>query len=253
MAAAPSQYVPSPHPRPETQLRGSSDDGGSHDSTGAPAEKHLSPRVAGASPPVTEWNDTLGFDPAPAPIPGAHTVFDPAAEPPYPDVHRPDEEPAPHALLSPVIGLLGTWRGRGRGGYPTLAEDFEYAQEVTFSHDGRPFLRYEARAWLLGADDAPLRPAARESGWWRLQPDGRVEALITQPTGIAEIAVGRATDNTVDLSTHDVALTPTAKEVDATRRRYALADDATLTFVHDLAAVGQPLQHHLSARLRRRD
>ncbi|MGW3689493.1 FABP family protein [Streptomyces sp. NPDC005146] len=178
-------------------------------------------------------------------------MFDPAAEPPYPDGHRPDEEPAPHALLSPVIGFLGTWRGRGRGGYPTLAGDFEYAQEVTFSHDGRPFLRYEARAWLLDADDAPLRPAARESGWWRLQPDGRVEALMTQPTGIAEIAVGRATDNTVDLSTHEVALTPTAKEVTATRRRYALADDATLTFVHDLAAVGQPLQHHLSAQLRR--
>jgi hypothetical protein len=148
-----------------------------------------------------------------------------------------------------VVGLLGTWYGEGQGGYPTIAEDFRYAQEVTFSHDGRPFLRYEARAWLLDADGAPLRPSARESGWWRLQPDGRVEALITQPTGIAEIAVGRATDSTVDLATHQVALTPTAKEVNATRRRYALTDDDTLTFVHDLAAVGEPLQHHLSARL----
>jgi len=56
---------------------------------------------------------------------------------------------------------------------------------------------------------------------------------------------------TVDLSTHDVALTPTAKEVTATRRRYTLADDDTLTFAFDLAAVGRPLQHHLSASLRR--
>ncbi|MFF7881235.1 FABP family protein [Streptomyces sp. NPDC007896] len=179
-------------------------------------------------------------------------MFDPAPEYPYPDVHRPDEAPTPHALLAPVIGLLGTWHGRGHGGYPTLAGDFAYAQEVTFSHDGRPFLRYEARAWLLDADDTPLRPSARESGWWRLQPDGRVEALITQPTGIAEIAVGRAADNTVDLSTHEVALTPTAKEVNATRRTYDLIDDDTLTFVHDLAAMGQPLQHHLSATLRRK-
>jgi hypothetical protein len=151
-----------------------------------------------------------------------------------------------------VLGLLGTWRGRGSGEYPTLDEDFTYAQEVTFSHDGRPFLRYEARAWLIDADGAPLRPSARESGWWRLQPDGRVEALITQPTGIAEIAVGHATGETVDLATHEVALAPTAKQVDATRRRYTLADDGTLDFVHDLAAVGQPLQHHLSARLHRR-
>jgi hypothetical protein len=170
---------------------------------------------------------------------------------PYPDGRSPDEAPVPHALLAPVLGFLGTWHGRGEGGYPTLDGDFRYAQEVTFSHDGRPFLRYEARAWLLDGDGAPLRPAARESGWWRLQPDGRVEALITQPTGIAEIAVGQAADGAVDLSTHDVALTPTAKDVTATRRRYTLTDD-TLTFVHDLAAVGQPLQHHLSATLHRK-
>ncbi len=171
---------------------------------------------------------------------------------PYPDGRSPDEAPVAHALLAPVLGFLGTWHGRGQGGYPTLAEDFTYAQEVSFSHDGRPFLRYEARAWLLDGDGAPLRPAARESGWWRLQPDGRVEALITQPTGIAEIAVGQAADGAVDLSTHEVALTPTAKDVTATRRRYTLTDGDTLTFVHDLAAVGQPLQHHLSASLRRK-
>ncbi|QEU95596.1 FABP family protein [Streptomyces kanamyceticus] len=178
-------------------------------------------------------------------------MFDPASGHPFPDGHRPDEAPAPHPLLAPVLGLLGTWHGRGRGEYPTLEADFSYAQEVTFSHDGRPFLHYEARAWLLDADGAPLRPSARESGWWRLQEDGRVEALITQPTGIAEIAVGRAADGTVEIATHEVARTPTAKEVDATRRRYTLTDADALDFAHDLAAVGQPLQHHLSAQLRR--
>ncbi|MCT2591570.1 FABP family protein [Streptomyces sp. N2-109] len=178
-------------------------------------------------------------------------MFDPAQKHPYPDAFRPDEAPAPHVLLAPLIGFLGTWAGRGKGGYPTLAEDFAYAQEVTFSHDGRPFLHYEARAWLLGADDTPLRPSARESGWWRLQPEGRVEALITQPTGVAEIMVGHAVEGTLDLTTQQVALTPTAKEVNATRRRYTLTGEDTLDFVHDLAAVGRPLQHHLSAHLRR--
>ncbi|MCX4830926.1 FABP family protein [Streptomyces sp. NBC_00006] len=175
-------------------------------------------------------------------------MFDPAPAPSYPY----EEIPEPHPLLAPVLGLLGSWHGRGRGEYPTLDGDFTYAQEVTFSHDGRPFLRYEARAWLIDADDAPVRPAARESGWWRIQPEGRVEALITQPTGIAEIMVGAAADGTVELATHTVGLTPTAKHVDATGRRYALTDDDTLTFTHDLAAVGQPLQHHLSAQLRRK-
>ncbi|MER7568448.1 FABP family protein [Streptomyces sp. NPDC048523] len=175
------------------------------------------------------------------------------AEPPFSDALGADQAPAPHPLLEPVLGFLGVWRGRGRGGYPTLDGDFVYAQEVRFSHDGRPFLRYEARAWLLDGDGAPLRPAARESGWWRVQPEGRVEALVTQPTGITEILVGQVGGGAVDLSTHTVALTPTAKEVTATRRRYTLADAGTLDFVHDLAAVGQPLQHHLSATLHRAD
>ncbi|MFJ8927925.1 FABP family protein [Streptomyces sp. NPDC102364] len=176
-------------------------------------------------------------------------MFDPTPAPSYPY----EETPEPHPLLAPVLGLLGSWHGRGRGEYPTLDGDFTYAQEVTFSHDGRPFLRYEARAWLIATDDAPIRPAARESGWWRIQPEGRVEALITQPTGIAEVMVGAAADGTVELATHTVGLTPTAKHVDATGRRYALTDDdTTLTFTHDLAAVGQPLQHHLSAQLRRK-
>lgn len=178
-------------------------------------------------------------------------MFDPARKPPYPDAFRPDEAPAPHPLLEPLTGYLGTWAGRGRGGYPTLDEDFAYAQEVTFSHDGRPFLHYEARAWLLDAEGLPLRPAARESGWWRMQPDGRVEALITQPTGIAEILTGHADAGAIDLTTHQVALTPTAKDVEASRRRYTLADDDTLDFVHDLAAVGHRLRHHLTAQLRR--
>ncbi|MDJ0462493.1 FABP family protein [Streptomyces sp. H27-C3] len=178
-------------------------------------------------------------------------MFDPVQKHPYPDALRADEAPVPHALLAPVTGFLGTWVGRGRGKYPTLTEEFTYAQEVTFSHDGRPFLHYEARAWLLDADGSPLRPSARESGWWRVQPDGHVEALITQPTGIAEISIGRAGDGEVDLTTRQVALTPTAKEVNATRRRYTLTDEDTINFVHDLAAVGQPLQHHLSAQLRR--
>ncbi|MEV0964414.1 MULTISPECIES: FABP family protein [unclassified Streptomyces] len=180
-------------------------------------------------------------------------AFEPARQPPYPDALRPDAAPAPHPLLAPLTGFLGTWAGQGRGGYPTLDGEFTYRQEAVFSHDGRPFLRYEARAWLIDEQGEPLRPAARESGWWRMQSGGRVEALISQPTGIAEILAGRADDGAVDLTTCQVALTPTAREVAATRRRWTLTDAATMDFVHDLAAAGLPLQHHLSARLRRTD
>lgn len=84
---------------------------------------------------------------------------------PFPDALSTEASPAPHPLLAPVTGFLGTWRGTGSGGYPTLEADFTYAQEVTFSHDGRPFLAYEARAWLLDADGNPFgRPPGRPAG-----------------------------------------------------------------------------------------
>ncbi|MGW0366799.1 FABP family protein [Streptomyces sp. NPDC002990] len=170
---------------------------------------------------------------------------------PYPDSHILGEGPEPHPLLRPVLPLLGRWHGRGRGQYPTLTRDFQYEQEITFSHDGRPFLRYEARAWLIDGSGAPVRPAGREAGWWRVTPDAGLEVVLAHPTGIVETYVGRVSDAEIEIETKDVALTPLAKEVTGTRRRYIL-DAGEMTVVHDMAAVGQPMQHHLTTHLRLR-
>ncbi|MEU8779146.1 FABP family protein [Streptomyces sp. NPDC048606] len=178
-------------------------------------------------------------------------MFDSVQENPYPDSHVLGEGAPPHPQLTPVLALLGRWHGRGEGHYPTLEQDFRYEQEVTFSHDGRPFLRYEARAWLVDGDGAPVRPAGREAGWWRVTPDAGLEVVLAHPTGIVETYVGAVSGTEIEIETKDVALTPLAKEVTATRRHYALDGDL-LTVVHDMAAVGQPLQHHLTTRLRRR-
>ncbi|WP_231329075.1 FABP family protein [Actinomadura graeca] len=156
---------------------------------------------------------------------------------------------APHPWIRPVLPYLGRWRGRGEGGYPTLDRGFAYEQEIDISHDGRPFVRYEARAWLLDDDGEVLRPSGREVGWWRVTPDGYMEALLAHPTGIIETYLGRASGAEVDMTTKDVLRTPMAKQVDAARRRYAVEGDE-LGYVHDLAAVGTELTRHLSARLR---
>ncbi|MFG2616779.1 FABP family protein [Streptomyces sp. NPDC048507] len=178
-------------------------------------------------------------------------MFDPVQDNPYPDTHALGEGPEPHPQLGPVLGLIGRWHGRGRGEYPTLEQDFRYEQEVTFSHDGRPFLRYEARAWLIDGSGTPVRPAGREAGWWRVAPDASLEVVLAHPTGIVETYTGRAAGVEFEIGTDRVALTPKAKEVTGTRRHYTLDGDR-LTVVHDMAAVGQPLQHHLTAHLVRR-
>ncbi|MFD3329765.1 FABP family protein [Streptomyces sp. NPDC058701] len=179
-------------------------------------------------------------------------MFEPVRENPYPDSHVPGEGPDPHPLLGPVLPLLGRWHGRGRGQYPTLPQDFRYEQEITFSHDGRPFLRYEARAWLVDAAGDPVRPAGRESGWWRVTPDAGLEVVLAHPTGIVETYVGRVSGTAFEIETGTVGLTPLAKEVTGTRRRYTLDDAGELTVVHDMAAVGEPLTHHLTTHLRKR-
>ena len=45
-----------------------------------------------------------------------------------------------HPALKPVSGLIGTWRGAGRGEYPTI-DSFEYTEEVTFAEAGKPLDR----------------------------------------------------------------------------------------------------------------
>jgi hypothetical protein len=176
--------------------------------------------------------------------------------PPYPyrDGHDPAADPPTHPAVAALRPFLGWWRGRGRGGYPTI-EDFDYAQEIRISHDGRPFLSYESRAWLLDDRSQPVRPAGRESGWWRPvladgQPTGELEVLLTTPTGIMELHLGRVDGHRVELATDAVMRTATAKEVTAGRRLYGIVA-GELLYAQELAAVGHPLTPHLSARLTR--
>jgi hypothetical protein len=173
---------------------------------------------------------------------------------PYPDTHAPGGEPDPHPALLALLPFVGLWRGRGRGGYPTI-DDFDYAQEVRISHDGRPFLAYEARAWLLDERSRPAQPSARESGWWRPvirdgAATGEVEVLLSTPTGIMELYYGRVDGLKLEVATDAVMRTATAQEVTAAHRLYGIVD-GELWYAHEMAAVGQRLSPHLSARLTR--
>ncbi|MFD0741589.1 FABP family protein [Phytohabitans flavus] len=171
---------------------------------------------------------------------------------PFEDTHDLRTGPDLHPALLALLPYVGQWRGRGRGGFPTI-EDFDYAQELRISHDGRPFLHYESRAWILDEQSQPVRPAMREVGWLRpVMEDGRatdeVEALLTNPTGIMELYLGRVKGTQLEMATDAVLRTATAKEVTAGHRLYGIVEGALL-YAQDMAAVGQGLSPHLSARL----
>jgi hypothetical protein len=157
-----------------------------------------------------------------------------------------------HERLEPLAFLVGTWRGLGVVGYPTIEEQ-RYEQEVVFAHDGRPFLEYSSRTWILDENGERAKQSAREAGWWRPGKEPRdVEVLLAHPTGIVEVYVGEVVFSKVELQTEVVARTETAKAVNALHRLYGLVE-GDLAYAIDMAAVEQGLQPHLSARLSRID
>jgi THAP4-like, heme-binding beta-barrel domain len=161
----------------------------------------------------------------------------------------PGHDIEPHPDLAPLLFLLGRWVGEGLGGYPTI-ESFPFAQEITFSQIGKPYLIYNSRSWLLDPEGVRGRPLAMESGFWRPQPEGKIEVVLAHPTGLTEVYLGELAGTKIELTTDVVARTTSAKEVRGGHRLYGLVGE-DLAYAYDMAAVGQPLQPHLSAQLKR--
>ena len=179
----------------------------------------------------------------------------PVGEYPYEDTFDLRSGPDLHPALLGLLPFVGSWRGRGQGGYPGLP-DFNFAQEVVVSHDGRPFLAYESRAWILDEDSKPAGPANRESGWWRPVTDAQgratddMEAILTNPTGVMELYIGKVSGTRLEMATDAVVRSVTGNQVTAGHRLFGIVDGALL-YAHELAAEGTGLQPHMSARLLR--
>jgi len=158
-----------------------------------------------------------------------------------------DVVPALHPALEPYSFLLGTWRGVGVGGYPTI-ESFRFGQEIVFGHAGKPVMSYVSRSWVLDDEGNVLRPGGGESGFWRVDAAGELEVVLAHAAGIVEVWIGTLAFGRIELTTDVVARTASAKVVTAGRRLYGMVD-GDLLYAYDMAAVGQPLGPHLSARL----
>jgi THAP4-like, heme-binding beta-barrel domain len=153
--------------------------------------------------------------------------------------------PALHSDVEALAFLLGTWQGEGRGTYPTI-DDFEYGEEVSFGHLGKPFVSYAQRTWTLPDG----LPSHTEVGYLRPQPGGRVELVVAQPGGRVEVDEGVVSGRHVELTSTLVHGTPSAKEVTEVRRVVDVDGDLMRCQL-EMAAVGLPRQFHLEAELHR--
>ena len=153
-----------------------------------------------------------------------------------------------HPDLATLAPLLGAWTGRGNGEYPTI-EPFGYLEEVSFTHNGKPFLIYTQRT--RSESGTPLHA---EAGYLRMPASGRVELVLAHPSGITEIDEGTVAQTgdglVIDVRSTSIGLTSSAKDVVALTRSICVTG-AELTYSVAMAAVGQPLQHHLAATLHR--
>ncbi len=155
--------------------------------------------------------------------------------------------------LQPLAPLLNVWKGLGAGEYPTI-DSFEYSEELTFTDIGKPFLLYVQRTWSPQGS-----PMHTETGYVRMPALGVVEMTLAQPTGQTELLEGtweQTSDGFTVRLEGRIQNSASAKVVDATKREYVFSaaapegDGASLTTRFAMAAVGEPMTHHLASRLR---
>jgi len=183
--------------------------------------------------------------------------------------------------LTPFTFLLGSWRGSGVVNYPTDESKgettffqtmsfiphangkLEFLSDVTDERGG--LLAQERGFWSLsraaGASDAgpgflpsdgqQILSVREDLELFRNKNGGfDIEALIVSPNGVSELYFGQIKGARVDIATDAVMRSPNAKEYNSATRIFGLVEGALL-WAWDMAALGQSLKSHASARLER--
>ncbi|CAL5335357.1 unnamed protein product [Camellia sinensis] len=151
-----------------------------------------------------------------------------------------------HPGVVPLSYLLGTWRGQGEGGFPTIST-FQYGEELHFSHPGnKPVIAYSQKTWKLNSGE----PMHAEAGYWRPKPDGTLEVVISQIKALVFLnfrGTYNAQDKVVKLHSELVANASKVREIS---RVFKLVN-GELSYVVEMATSLTSLQPHLKASLKK--
>jgi hypothetical protein len=173
----------------------------------------------------------------------------------------------PSGLHKDVVSLaflLGTWEGAGvhaalPGHGDPDAENCNFGQELVFRHDGRPFIEFRSRTWVLDSEGAKVRPLENESGFWRVtgNPHGttgvrEIECSLVRDDGTVEIWYGELADGKpqIDLVTDAVARVADSAPYSGGKRLYGLVN-GELMWVGEKSAPEVPLRPYMSGQLRK--
>ena len=151
--------------------------------------------------------------------------------------------------LYPLAWMIGTWTGTGRGEYPGL-EPFDFAQEVTFNHDGQNFLNYYSRTWIIDANKDIVRPHEYETGFWKVRDGKILEVVTSHSQGITNGWVGLVDGPKIQLALDKGYAAPSAVIVDEGQRLYGLVE-GELFYAYDMAAQGHEIQAYMWSSLQR--
>lgn len=95
--------------------------------------------------------------------------------------------------VEPFLWLLGRWKGRGVGVFPSIPS-FSFADQMTFkvlseSFTLEPLIHFEEIAWTIEADGKKFKHW--ETGFFRPLGESMVELQVTHNTGRIEVLRGK--------------------------------------------------------------
>ena len=151
--------------------------------------------------------------------------------------------PVPDGLEA-LAFLLGTWRGRGDGHFPTM-DPTTFEEEIRFWHVGAPLLFYVQWAW----EEADGEPLHMETGIWRPVGEGRLAVSVALPR-VAEVSEGTVDGNSIHLQSTSITRAQGGAPLTRTQRSYDLVD-GRLVYDVSMATEEVELTHHIHASLER--